>query len=167
MAANSKRAAKILDQIIYATIATVGEDGQPWNSPVFTAFDGELNFYWTSDKDAQHSQNIRANGKVFLAIYDSTVPQGTGEGVYIMAEAREITDPPSINAARTITQGRKGRTIAEDEYTYFSGEAVRRVYKAIPQKIWTNDNEHDEAGHFLRDIRVELHIEEVKQELRR
>ena len=166
MAAGSKRAAEILGQVLYATIATVSEDGQPWNSPVFTAFDDDLNLYWTSDKVAQHSQNVRANGKAFIAIYDSTVPQGTGEGVYILAEAHEINNPSLINAARTITQGRKGLSITENEYTYFSDDAVRRVYQAVPQKIWMNDNEYDKAGHFKRDIRVELKIEEVKRELR-
>jgi hypothetical protein len=165
MAASSKRAAEILNQITYVTVATVGEGGQPWNSPVYSAFDEELNIYWTSDKNGQHSQNIRANGKAFLVVYDSTVPEGEGEGIYNLATTQELTGPNEIRATRTTTQGRKGQSISEDEHTYFSDEAIRRVYKAVPQHIWMNSDQKDAAGRFMRDIRVELSIEEIKREL--
>ena len=75
-----KTPAKIINDILYATIATADKNGQPWNSPVYSAFDEDLNFYWTSAKDSQHSQNIRENPKRFIVIYDSTVVEGQGEG---------------------------------------------------------------------------------------
>jgi len=40
-----------------------------------------------SDKNGQHSKNIAENNRVFIVIYDSTVPEGDGEGVYIQAMA--------------------------------------------------------------------------------
>lgn len=61
-----KRAAEIITQIQYTTLATVTPEGLPWNSPVARVYDQELNFYWFSDKEGQHSRNVRHNGQVFI-----------------------------------------------------------------------------------------------------
>ena len=34
----SKRAREIVEKIIYITIATVCEDGSPWNTPVYSSY---------------------------------------------------------------------------------------------------------------------------------
>jgi general stress protein 26 len=49
----------ILEKIHYINIATVNEDGSPWNTPVSASHDEQLNFYWGSSPDSVHSQNIR------------------------------------------------------------------------------------------------------------
>jgi hypothetical protein len=164
---HNKRAAEIINQILYITIATASEDGQPWNSPVYSGFDKDLNFYWSSDRDGQHSSNIRANGKAFLVIYDSTVPEGTGEGVYLRCDAIELGEYDEILAARRVTQARKGQLdeITLDEPAKFAGDKVRRVYKATPKQIWMNDVELDENGKYIRDIRIEVPIDELKKYL--
>ncbi len=46
---HNKKAAEIIKKIPYITLATVSEEGQPWNSPLWSAFDKDLNFYWASD----------------------------------------------------------------------------------------------------------------------
>lgn len=61
----SKRVKKILQTIKYATIATASKNGKPWNSPVAHIYDDQLNIYWFSDKESQHSQNVRKNENVF------------------------------------------------------------------------------------------------------
>ncbi len=38
-----QRAKQVLENIIYATIATSTKDGQPWNSPVRCVYDKDLN----------------------------------------------------------------------------------------------------------------------------
>lgn len=161
----AKRAAEIINKILYITIATASKEGQPWNSPVYSAFDKDLNFYWSSDKDAQHSRNIRENKHVFLVIYDSTVVEGTGEGVYIRAEAYELGQQEEIQVARRITQTRKGQEqeLIEQEYEKFVGDSVRRVYKALPKKVWMNEDEKDENGKYIRDTRVELDLDILKK----
>lgn len=161
---HSKKATEIIRKILYITIATTSKGGQPWNGPVYSAFDKDLHFYWSSDKDSQHSKNIRENKNVFLVIYDSTVPEGTGEGVYIQAEAHELAEKSEITVARRITQTRKGQEseLTEKEYEKFTGDALRRVYKAIPRKIWVNDVETDENGKYIRDIRVEVSLGKVR-----
>src|SRR5437879_8726165 len=89
---NEESASAILAQVPYITLATVGPGGWPWNTPVYAAFDEASHFFWVSAREAQHSQNIRANQRVAIVVYDSTVPPNTGKGVYIQATASELTD---------------------------------------------------------------------------
>lgn len=159
---HNKRVAEIIQQILYITIATASKDGQPWNTPVYSGFDENLNFYWASDKGSQHSRNVRENSRVFLVIYDSTMAEGTGEGVYIEAEAVELTDKEEMKVARRSTQGRKGKQAEEDPYIQFTGDNIRRIYKATPKKIWMNDDEKDANGNYVRDIRVEVPLDILK-----
>jgi nitroimidazol reductase NimA-like FMN-containing flavoprotein (pyridoxamine 5'-phosphate oxidase superfamily) len=154
---HDKRAVEILRKIRYATIATASKDGKPWNSPVAHEYDNQLNIYWFSDKQNQHSQNVRANQAVFIVIYDSTVPEGDGEGVYIEAKAYELNDPDEIRLARHIKKGPD--MDAPDD---FMGEAVRRVYKAVPQRVWMNDAEVKD-GIFIRDYRVEITLDGIRK----
>jgi general stress protein 26 len=66
------QAKAVLDTIKYITVATSNKDGEPWNTPVAGFhFDGDYTLYWASWQDNQHSQNIRANGKAFVVVYDS------------------------------------------------------------------------------------------------
>jgi hypothetical protein len=87
---HQQRAQEIVRRLLYVTVATASSGGEPWNSPVYSAYDDHANFYWTSSPLAQHSRNIDHNGKAFLAIYDSTVPAGKGEGVYVEATAAAL-----------------------------------------------------------------------------
>ena len=156
---HQKRAVEIIKTIQYATLATVTPEGQPWNSPVKHEYDKDLNIYWFSDKEGQHSKNIRANGQAFIVIYDSTVPEGKGEGVYIQASVTELSDPEEIRMVRQI---KKGKDLdAPDD---FMGHAIRRVYKATPQKVWMNDAEIKD-GKFIKDFRVELDLQQLTQAL--
>ncbi len=159
--ANVRQAYEIINRILYITIASASLDGQPWNSPVYSAFDKDFNFYWASDKNSQHSENLRSNNRTLLVVYDSTVPEGTGEGVYIQATVQELNDEEEVLSALKILDDRVGKTMARD-FKDFSGEAVRRVYKATPLKVWVNDDETDESGQFLRDIRTEISLDELK-----
>lgn len=157
-----KRAKEIIEKILYITIATVDENGQPWNTPVYSGFDKELNFYWFSDKNSQHSRNIRNNKKVFLVIYDSTVPESTGEGVYIQAEAYELKDEKRTTDGLKIMDGRVGKTKVR-KYEKFSGNAPLRVYCATPKKIWMNVDDEDENGNYIKDARTEIALDELKE----
>jgi len=154
---HNKRAKEILGKIIYATIATASKAGKPHNSPVRYVFDEDMNIYWFSTKVSVHSQNVRENEDVFIVVYDSTVPEGDGEGVYFEAKAYEITDPEEINYARRIKRGADFSGDADD----FLGDAVRRCYKAVPARTWMNEAEIDN-GKFIKDFRVEIPLELLK-----
>ena len=150
---NSK-AKKIIEKILYITIATVSKDGQPWNSPVYSAFDKNYNFYWASDKNGQHSKNITENENIFIVIYDSTVPEGTGEGVYVKAKAYSLEDEKEIQHALEYLDGRVGKK--PHDPNGFLGDMPRRVYKAVPEKFWVNDD-GDINGNYI-DIRIEVNL---------
>jgi hypothetical protein len=99
---------------------------------------------------------------VFIVVYDSTVPEGQGEGVYIQATASELTDPEEIRLARRIKKGPEH----DDPSPFMDKGGVRRVYKATPEKIWMNDAEI-RNNVFIRDYRVELSLTAVQRRLKR
>lgn len=148
----SERAKEIIQDREYITIATVGEDGQPWNSPVYSAFDESYTFYWGSDVEAQHSRNIATNNKVFLVIYDSTVPAGEGEGVYVKAVAEKIVDEDEKDKAHKIIQDRRPNWYWHREQ--FDESTPLALYKATPVQIWMN-GEGSKDGHYI-DIREKV-----------
>ncbi len=158
---HEKRAVEIIKQIRYATLATVTPDGLPWNSPVAHEYDSDLNVYWVSDKEGQHSKNVTNNSRVFIVIYDSTVPEGDGEGVYIQASVEQVTDPDEILKVRRIKKG----SDFEQSPDSLLGESVRYMYKATPEKVWMNDAEIEE-GVFIRDYRVDLSLENLRDGLK-
>ncbi len=156
-----ERAGLIIDTIEYLTIATVCPDGTPWNSPVYTVYDSDLNFYWKSWVENQHSQNVAHNGDVFLVLYDSRSPAGTGEGVYIQAKACVVEEEEERHKAHLLLKRRAGSSFSS--YDTFVEANVRRVYKAVPQKIWMNDGS-SKHGDYI-DVRHELDIKELKNEI--
>jgi len=151
----SVQAKKIIDKILYITLATTSKQGQPWNSPVYSAFDENYNFYWISWKENQHSQNIRENNRIFIVIYDSTVSEGQGQGVYIQAKAYELDDEKEIESALKYLDGRIGKE-GRHKVSQFQGDMPRRVYEAVPEKSWVNIDDRIN-GEFI-DKRVEIKL---------
>jgi general stress protein 26 len=150
----SIRAKEIIEQINYITIASVTKDGLPWNSPVFSYYDDDYNFYWGTHKDSQKAQNIRENSNVFLVIYDSTVAPGTGEGVYIKATAEQITEP---NEVKRVFELLKNRHATEFwDFAALGDNGPIRLYKAVPQQAWMNDG-GTRDGHYI-DTRTEIEL---------
>lgn len=142
---------EITDKIVYATLATVDENGQPWNSPVWSIHDEKYTYYWYSWQENQHSKNIRANGKVFIVIYDSTAPEGTGEGVYFQAKAEEVND---VKEVTELMQKRSEFKSGAQTINDFIGNSPRRWYKAVPEKIWLNDG--DKINGIFVDVRKQV-----------
>jgi len=150
---NIGKAKAIISKIRYITLATVAQDGKPWNAPVFSAYDENYNFYWGSHRESQHSKNIRAAGHVFLVIYDSTVAAGQGEGVYIEAAAAALEDPEKIMHAHQLLEVRH-QPASYWKLEQVQGSAPIRLYKAVPEKVWMN-GEGEVNGHYI-DTRVEV-----------
>ncbi|HTE22117.1 MAG TPA: pyridoxamine 5'-phosphate oxidase family protein [Candidatus Limnocylindria bacterium] len=152
MVTPNQTAREVVDQIKYITLATVDENGQPWNTPVASfRFDNDYTFYWASWTDNQHSKNIQSNGRVFIAIYDST-PAGDkpSGGVYIQAEAVELSEEQEVMQAALVF---KNDPYNPSDGKQYLGDCPRRIYKAVPLKIWMNADE-EINGNFV-DVRVE------------
>lgn len=150
-------AKNILSKINYMTIATVTPDGKPWNSPVQHVVDDELNLYWFSDINSQHSINISDNDKVFIVIFDSTAPIGAGKGLYLEAIASIVDLAQEIDKVIALKYSSPFKYDHED----FVGNSPRRVYKAVPTKAWLNDAEFS-GDKFLRDVRTEININDLR-----
>jgi nitroimidazol reductase NimA-like FMN-containing flavoprotein (pyridoxamine 5'-phosphate oxidase superfamily) len=134
----NKEAAAIIDSIKYITVATVDDKGQPWNTPVAGFhFDKDYTLYWASYAENQHSKNIRGNGKVFIVIYDSTPSDEPEVGVYIKAVATELVDTDEIMKAALVF---KDDLYNPADGKKYMGEYPRRIYKAVPERFWTNSD---------------------------
>lgn len=149
--------AKILEKQLYTNIASVTPDGKPWNSPVFTSYDKKLNYYWASWKKNQHSINIRNNPNVFVTVYDSTVPAGTGVGVYFQGKAYELKNPKTMLVATKVLYKRSNKK--PREIIEFLKKYPRRLYQFVPKRVWIN-GDGDINGNFI-DIRTELDLKEL------
>jgi nitroimidazol reductase NimA-like FMN-containing flavoprotein (pyridoxamine 5'-phosphate oxidase superfamily) len=84
-------ARRIIDGCLYMVLGTAGPDGSPWASPVWFAADGYGAFHWVSSREARHSRNIAARPEVGIVIFDSSVPVGAGQGVYVEARAEQLS----------------------------------------------------------------------------
>ncbi|HEX5012979.1 MAG TPA: pyridoxamine 5'-phosphate oxidase family protein [Candidatus Limnocylindrales bacterium] len=85
-------ARRLLDSIMYMTLATADEAGRPWASPVWYAAASPTELIWVSDPSGRHSRNLAARPEIGIVIFDSTVPIGGAEAVYIDAVAAPVED---------------------------------------------------------------------------
>ena len=128
---NDDIARAILDTGSYIVLATADANGVPWASPVWFAKDDYRELYWVSDPGARHSQNIAVRPQIAMVVFDSTVPPGTGQAVYMTAMAELLTDMAGIEhglgvfSRKSVRQGAK--EWAPDKVT---GEARLRLYRA-------------------------------------
>ena len=83
-------AREILDTNRYMTLATADGDGRPWASPVWYAHQGYTDLLWVSRPGARHSRNLAVRPELAIVIFDSTVPEGSGQAVYVEALAEEV-----------------------------------------------------------------------------
>ena len=148
------QAKKVINKILYITIATCNKNVEPWSSPVYSAFDENYTFYWASWIKNQHSKNILENKNVFVVIYDSTVPEGTGFGVYMKGKAFKLDkeDIQEIQKAIKLLSERKNGNPRRPEE--FLGEFPRRIFKFVPEKVWVN-SKGDVNGNFV-DTRIDI-----------
>jgi pyridoxine/pyridoxamine 5'-phosphate oxidase len=103
-------ATALIDSIQYLTLATADEDGRPWASPVWFAHEDYKRFLWVSKPEARHSQNIASRPRVAIVIFDSTVPPGTGQAVYVEGTAEQLkseaaASPIAVFSARSQALG--------------------------------------------------------------
>ena len=84
-------ARSVIDTNSYMALGTADEAGNPWVSPVWFASEDYRNFHWVSSPDAKHSRNLAAHPEVAIAIFDSSVPVGGAQAVYMKGVAKELT----------------------------------------------------------------------------
>lgn len=71
-------------------LLSTSSGNQPWVTPVYYAFDANLNLYWLSNSEKRHSKELEKNPKVGGAI---VVPHNYGDkvrGLQFEGEARKL-----------------------------------------------------------------------------
>ncbi len=81
----------IIDSNRYMTLATADGDGRPWAAPVWYAHEGYSDFLWVSRPEARHSRNLTSRPGLAIVIFDSIVPVGGAQAVYLEAVAEELS----------------------------------------------------------------------------
>lgn len=142
----------ILNTILYANIASCGNDHKPLSTPVFICIDDNLTMYWSSDRLSNHSRAIRENPFIALTIYDSSVPEGEGVAFYAAGAASELTAEADILKAMNTY---RSSYFAHDVSTW-SANAPQRLYAFTPENIWTNGG-GKRSGAYI-DLRKKLKV---------
>ncbi len=129
-------ARRIVDANMYMTLATADGDGRPWASPVWFAPLMYAEFLWVSTPEARHSRNIAQRPEVAIVIFDSTVPIGGAEALYIEAVAEQLSgaaiDPAIATYSQRVASLRRSRVegvrrVAAGGASPLSRRRVRRV----------------------------------------
>ena len=115
---------------LYMVLATADERGQPWASPVYYAPRGLSEFIWVSRPDALHSRNIAARPEISIVIFDSSVPIGRGQGVYMAAVAEQLTGEARRDAIESFSRRSSGHGGGEFTVGDVEPPAELRLYRA-------------------------------------
>jgi hypothetical protein len=143
----------IVDGNDYMTLGTADADGLPWASPVWYAPAGYAEFLWLSSPEALHSRNLAVRAELSIVVFDSRVPIGAGQAVYMRARAEAVPDADldgelEVFSRRSLARG--GR-----EWTRDSGWAARlNLYRAKVSEHWVLDPT------AKPDRRTEVNLEE-------
>ncbi len=157
-----QRAKELIEKVEYLNIATADKNAVPWNTPVYAAPDEELNFYWSSWKEAEHSINIRNNPKTYCTLYDSTRKRGDNNRrcLYFSASSYEISEKEEVIKAINLLYPTE---LEQHEADDFLGSGLRRMYKAIPVSAWLNDISERQVTKETIKMRVEIDLERLKE----
>jgi uncharacterized protein YhbP (UPF0306 family) len=132
----SDHAKAVIDSNRYMALGTADEAGDPWVSPVWFASEDYRNFHWVSSPDSKHSRNLAARPEVAIAIFDSSVPVGAAQAVYMKGLAKELTGDelePGLEVFDRVSREDNGR---EWELDDVQGSALVRLYRATVSEHW-------------------------------
>jgi uncharacterized protein YhbP (UPF0306 family) len=133
----------IVDTSLYMVLATADESGRPWASPVYFAPAAYREFFWVSRPEARHSRNLEARPQVSLAIFDSTVPIGTGRGVYVSAVAEQLDGDARLPGLDVFSRRSRAHGGAPLALADIEAPAPLRLYRATAAEVYALD-EHDQ-----------------------
>jgi hypothetical protein len=120
----------IIDANDYMTLATADAEGSPWASPVWYAHDDYTVFLWISRPETLHSRNLAEHPQVGIVIFDSTVPPGQAQAVYVRAIAEEVTGGESLRTIAGYSRRSVARGAGEFRLEDVTAPSPMRLYKA-------------------------------------
>jgi nitroimidazol reductase NimA-like FMN-containing flavoprotein (pyridoxamine 5'-phosphate oxidase superfamily) len=132
----SDRARSVIDSNRYMALGTVDEAGHPWVSPVWFACQDYRNFHWLSSPDSKHSRNLAARPEIAIAVFDSSVPVGGAQAVYMKGLAEELTGDElevGLQVYDRVSREDIGREWGLDDV---QGSSLFRLYRATVSEHW-------------------------------
>jgi predicted pyridoxine 5'-phosphate oxidase superfamily flavin-nucleotide-binding protein len=129
-------ARSVIDANRYMALGTADESGHPWVSPVWFASEDYRSFHWVSSPDAKHSRNLAARPEVAIAIFDSSVPVGGAQAVYMKGVAKELTDADleqGLEVFDRVSRQDIGRAFGLADV---QAPALFRLYRATVSEHW-------------------------------
>jgi predicted pyridoxine 5'-phosphate oxidase superfamily flavin-nucleotide-binding protein len=129
-------ARRVIDANRYMALGTANETGHPWVSPVWFASEDYRSFHWVSSPDAKHSRNLASDPRVAIAIFDSSVPVGGAQAVYMAGVGGELTGVElerGLEIFDRVARADHGRAYAFDDV---QGSALFRLFRAIVSEHW-------------------------------
>ena len=149
-------ARSVIDANRYMALGTADEKGHPWVTPVWFASEDYRNFHWVSSPDAKHSRNLAAEPRVAIAIFDSSVPVGGAQAVYMRCVAEELTGAELERGVETFDRVSRldhGRALDD-----VRGSALIRLYRATVSEHWVliPGRDPDRGSGIDRSERVSL-----------
>ena len=139
-------AKEIINTNMYMVLGTADEAGHPWVTPVYFSCADYKEFYWISSPEVRHSKNITVRPQVSIVTFDSQVPVGKGQAVYMSAVAEELTGTDfdrglAIYNGRFSNPAEYGVRLIKPED--LQAPALYRLYRATASEHWVLDP----AGH--------------------
>lgn len=129
----------IIDDNRYMALGTADETGRPWVTPVYFAPDGYRALYWLSSPERRHSRNVAARPEVSVVVFNSQVPIGEGQAVYMAATAAELTGGElerGIEIFSRVSQSHGARAWTLEDAR---PPAALRLYRATVSEHWVLD----------------------------
>jgi pyridoxine/pyridoxamine 5'-phosphate oxidase len=129
-------ARKILDSNRYMTLATADGDGRPWASPVWYAHEDYTDFLWVSRPEARHSRNLASRPELAIVIFDSTVPTGGAQAVYLEAMAEELGGAEREGGIAIYSRRSEAHGAGEWRAADVIAPAPHRLYRARASELF-------------------------------
>ncbi len=132
----------IIDSSLYMVLGTADDEGQPWVTPVYFTASKYKEFYWISSPEAKHSRNLEMHSQISLVIFNSQVPVGEGQAVYMYAAAVEVARS-DLNTSLSLYNSRIAHDASQGVRMIKSEEvqspALYRLYRAVASEYWVLD----------------------------
>jgi len=129
----------IIDSTMYMVLGTADEYGQPWVSPVYYASARYREFYWVSSPEVRHSRNILLRPQISIVIFDSQVPIGTGQGVYMSATTELLSGADMERGIASFSETSLKHGGREWTQADVDPSSPYRLYRATALEHWVLD----------------------------
>jgi uncharacterized protein YhbP (UPF0306 family) len=157
-------AAKIVKSNRYLSLGTCSSVG-PWVAPLAFTVEADFSFVFYSEISSNHCSNISSNSQVAGAIFDSTAPSDTADGIQFIGVCSAVLEPdlqPVLNRyflysfPDEAVRARWMRPVND-----FTGASPQRFYRIRLSEIYKPD-----PSSVKIDRRIKLEVANVAEAYR-